>query len=409
MQLKKFIKKYKYEIAIIFFVALALVLRLINLSSPNWQVFDEIYYYNWGRDYLTGTYFFDVHPPTGKLFISLGQLVFGNNLFASRFFQAIAGTISIYLVYLFTDRLTKNKNIALLSAILMFFETSMFVESRLSLINIFIIPFVLLSFIYYLKWLDNKRFKYIILSLIFLSISATVKWSALFNAPVLLIFTILDQKASKLALEQIRKNKIIRPIIIVLSFIIPYLLIFLFDYFKGDNLIQWHIRSFSFHHDLQGSHPYASQWYQWLFMVRPIWLEFKQTLSGHIIGILEVGNPFIIIPATISIVFTVWQTFFNQNKKYLLIILAIIINLIPWIFISRESFYYHFIPIIPFTIVSLSIMINYFLSHNEKTKYLAYFLIISSVWFFIWYWPMINGLEIPFSGYEDRVISSTWR
>eukprot|EP00124_Ichthyophonus_hoferi_P002460 Ihof_evm10s168 gene=Ihof_evmTU10s168 len=50
---------------------LAFMTRLYRLSEPHSIVFDEVHFGGFASKYITGIYFFDVHPPTGKLLYAL--------------------------------------------------------------------------------------------------------------------------------------------------------------------------------------------------------------------------------------------------------------------------------------------------------------------------------------------------
>lgn len=52
------------------FTLAALALRLYRISFPRQVVFDEVHFGGFASNYLKGTYFFDVHPPLGKLIIA---------------------------------------------------------------------------------------------------------------------------------------------------------------------------------------------------------------------------------------------------------------------------------------------------------------------------------------------------
>ena len=57
--------------SIFFLVTLvAVVLRFYRISEPRQVVFDEVHFGGFASHYLKGTYFFDVHPPLGKLIIA---------------------------------------------------------------------------------------------------------------------------------------------------------------------------------------------------------------------------------------------------------------------------------------------------------------------------------------------------
>src|ERR1044072_5042793 len=66
-------------------------IRFFHLGFPNKQVFDEVYFPVFARDYIDRINFYDVHPPFGKFVIALGMLFFGDNPIGWRIMPAIFG------------------------------------------------------------------------------------------------------------------------------------------------------------------------------------------------------------------------------------------------------------------------------------------------------------------------------
>lgn len=402
-------KIYKnYLFWVILLVVFSLIIKLVNLNCPDWQIFDEIYYYNFAKDYLNNNYFFDVHPPLGKLFISLGIFIFKGSLFGARFFQVLASSSIIYIIYLLVNKLFKNKTIAFFAAILMFFETSMFVEGRYALINIFIVFFTLISFYYFVNFIENKKINFFYLSLFFTSLAISVKWTATINLLIYFIFILIDKNTRNILIDNILKNIFKFIFWIFVSLFLPYLIIFLPDYFKGEKFISWHYNAYMFHKNLISHHPYASSWYKWFLDLRPVWFEYRETPDKLVLGIIEYGNPFIIIASTISFLHVLIKEKFYQNKFLFLIIISVFANIIPWILIKREAFFYHFIPILPFMLIILSYTL-FKIFQNKKIRILFYIYFAFIIFFFLWFWPLLNGILISFDGYTSRIIFSFLR
>lgn len=69
-------KEIYYNIFLSLFTALALITRAALIHHPGQVVFDEVHFGKFASFYLRGEYYFDVHPPLGKMLIALvGYLV----------------------------------------------------------------------------------------------------------------------------------------------------------------------------------------------------------------------------------------------------------------------------------------------------------------------------------------------
>lgn len=155
------------------------IIRFVRLGSPNTLVFDETYYVkdawtmlmtgearNWPTqvgvtktsidqlfaDGQTNLWLpsaeYVVHPPIGKWCIAVGLELFGgaNNPFAWRFATAFAGTIAVLLVCRAAFRLFHDRSIALIAGFLMTIDGLGITMSRTSLLDNFIMVFVLAAF-----------------------------------------------------------------------------------------------------------------------------------------------------------------------------------------------------------------------------------------------------------------------
>ncbi len=133
-------------------LALALVtgfLRLWRLSSPHEVIpLDETYYPNDARSYLRiGTEEgFAVHPPVAKWLIAGGMQLFGDRPFGWRFAAAVVGTLAVLVVYLAARRMWGTRFAAAGAAVIVATDGLFFVQSRISMLDIFLAFFILLGF-----------------------------------------------------------------------------------------------------------------------------------------------------------------------------------------------------------------------------------------------------------------------
>lgn len=150
--------------------ALAAALRFAGVGNPHQLIFDETYY---ARDayallqagyelawpegsesaFLTedpqpsGEAAYVVHPPLGKWLIAVGIHLFGTETALGwRFAPAVAGVVSVVLVALIAQRMFRSVFLGGVAGVLTAVEGHHLVMSRVALLDIFMMMFVLAAF-----------------------------------------------------------------------------------------------------------------------------------------------------------------------------------------------------------------------------------------------------------------------
>src|SRR4051794_24938511 len=137
--------------------ALAAGLRMWRITRPKAKVFDEVYYAHdaWNllkhgveldagkHDTAPG---FIVHPPLGKWMIAVGEALFGNNPLGWRFSAAIVGSLAVLMIARIARRLFRSTALGCIAGLLLAFDGLEFVHSRTSMLDIFLMFWVLAAF-----------------------------------------------------------------------------------------------------------------------------------------------------------------------------------------------------------------------------------------------------------------------
>ncbi|OCF73163.1 dolichyl-phosphate-mannose-protein mannosyltransferase [Kwoniella mangroviensis CBS 8886] len=182
--------------------------RMYRLGRPDSVVFDEVHFGGFATKYLKRRFFMDVHPPLAKLLITLSAWVggFDGNFdfkdigkdyiepgvpyITMRFFPALLGLALIPLTFLTIISLRLSLATAILGSILIAFENALITQSRLILLDSFLVFFTGLTTLFWVRFSNHDsegraftRPWWFNLTLTGLSLGAVVscKWVGLFT------------------------------------------------------------------------------------------------------------------------------------------------------------------------------------------------------------------------------------
>ena len=212
----------------------------------------------------------------------------------------------------------------------------------------------------------------------------------------------------------LRKDKYLFKLFIVcvISFIIIPIVVYLLSYILFPNLsyydgtlggvFETNKMMYEYHANLEATHPFASKWYEWPIMYKPVWLYSNNLINGMRETIVDIGNPLVWwfgIPGFIYLVISAIKK--NDLSRFILIF--ILSSFLPYIFIGRIMFIYHYFITLPFVMLGIVSFIKWITEKMKSDK--AYWIYIYSVivMFFIFY-PVVSGLPTK----EDYINALKW-
>ena len=186
------------KLFLVLFVA-DLILRAIWLDKPTGSlIFDEWYYVNVARvilrlpqsvgangqpPYVNPQLGLDPnheHPPLAKLLIALSMHLLGDNGFGWRIPSVIFGSVAILVFYLLMKRIATYKMVPLVATFLFSFDNLVFIQSRIAILDIFALTFMLVGFYWYFSGHSY-------LSAIGMALSALTKFTGLAGLGVIVL------------------------------------------------------------------------------------------------------------------------------------------------------------------------------------------------------------------------------
>lgn len=385
-----------------------------EISYLNSTYFDEIYFARTAYDYKVGIEAYEwVHPPLGKMLQAIPVLLFNNfSPFFYRLMGNIAGIIMIYVMYLFGKLLFQTRKWSIVAALLMFLDTFHFTQTRIGTVDSFLVLFIMLALYFMYRYVliaDNK--KTLFLSGLFFSLSIMVKWTGFLAGLALAIIYFSSQIQKRKPLKETFLYGTCFFVIIPLILYFGIYLIYPNNQVTYTNspkaVITQTSKMYEYHSTLEAEHAFSSPWYSWPISYRPVWYYTKNYSTITKGTIIAVGNVVIWWMGILSFFIGIYLLIKKKDKSVFLLLTTILSLWLPYIFIGRVMFLYHFFPVLPFLMLLIIVSLKKF---EEKTSitYITPVYLLAVLAFFLIYYPVISGLPMSKHYVDTLKLFSSW-
>ena len=147
---------------------------------------------------------------------------------------------------------------------------------------------------------------------------------------------------------------------------------------------------FSYHSGVDATHPYSSRWWQWILNGRPIlyYLEYSGSDKSTIGAFL---SPLLCWGGLAAILSMLWLWIKEKDRTARFIFLGYLAQLLPWVFVDRITFEYHYFPSSVFLLLALGYVFDSLRRRCESWKWLFGATAAVSVLLFIAFYPVLSG------------------
>jgi dolichyl-phosphate-mannose-protein mannosyltransferase len=438
--------------------AVAAVLRFTGLGSPGSQIFDEVYYakdahdlwrYGYERNTQNTGPGFIAHPPLGKWLIGVGEQAFGYNAFGWRVAAAVVGSLSVLVLVRVARRMTRSTLLGCVAGLLLCFDGLHFVQSRVAMLDIFLMWWILVAFACLL--IDRDAFRaglaggrpagfrpWRLLAALCLGCALATKWSAVWYVVAfgLLAFA-WDCGARRSAgvtgpvVATLRSAAGWAPLCLVvvlgaytLSWSGWFFSTGAYDRAYGSNAlagwIQYHREILRFHTHLTTYHRYASLPWSWLLLGRPV-AYFYSTPTGCGAAscsreVLALGNPVLWWPFAGTLVVMAWRWLARRDWRAAAVLAAVGAGFLPWLpYPHRTMFLFYALPALPFLVLATTMCLGVVLGGPEASprRRLAGALAVAGyvvlvVVTFTFFYPLLAGTTLTYLDWHRRMWFGTW-
>lgn len=415
-------------------------------SYMNSAYFDEVYFPKTAYEILNRLKIYETtHPPLGKVIMAASMYVFGTTPFAYRLMGTLSGIIMLPLLYLAAAKLLKNKLYALFATAVFALDFMHFTQTRIATIDSFSLLFILCMYKFVLDYeaMDwrstslGRRLLPLFICSVFFGLGAATKWICVFTA-LSLAFIILysiaenyvkisrwevtaakNKSSSNNAFfgvttpDNLKLHTVLTFVFCILFFagvsLVVYCMSYIpqmrYDLAEGQSFIQYIIESqkfmFDYHAYLEAEHPFSSKWYEWPLITRPLFAYVSRSDDGGTVSsISSFGNPAIWWFSLWTMIFLTLSLFKTRDKKGMFIAAGYFAQFLPWCFIQRTTFIYHYFASLPFAIISIPYFFGGAFREKTSRKFMIFYIILCIALFLMFY-PVISGQNVSVDYIKD--------
>jgi dolichyl-phosphate-mannose-protein mannosyltransferase len=408
--------------------------------------FDEVYFARAAENYANHQIPDErTHPPLGKIIQATGVAVFGETPFGWRIMGVVFATLMIPLMYLLGKKLFGTWIGGFSPAFLFAFDFMHFTMARIGTVDTYVVFFSLLSQLFFLIYFMNvvkggwkTSVLPLFLAVVFFALGFSTKWFVLYSALGLLALLVAIRFKDLTKLKSSLSAKYVaffdHPFWLLLGFVgivaVIYFATYIPEMLAGDSfptIINLQFAMFSFHSGTV-TDPASAPWWSWPFMFRldgvnvPRWFDISYLPNNTVSTISVFGNPVVWwVGFALMLVLTeraihgrellanLWSRISKSSARQrisirakgwdlpaIFIVVVFFFSWLPYVFISRATYIYHFYLSVPLLCLAITYFINkYWNTRVGKVAAIAIF--AGTIAMFVLFYPVISGAPVSTS------------
>lgn len=410
-------------------------------SYRNSTYFDEIYHPRTAYEHLhLMPYYETTHPPLGKLIMSVGIAIFGMNPFGWRCMGALMGGLMLPAFYILLKKLFGRTRYSAIGTLLFAFDFMHYSLTRMGTIDSYPVLFIICMYLFMYDFgkralalargaeeSRTKMMRSLFLSGMFMGLGCASKWTAVYAAVglgieylVLMCFVAVNARENKLfdfkpflfktCLWCIPFFVIIPAAIYILS----YLPISMVDGYGNvfEAMLNNQKYMLDYHSKLGGTHPYASKWYTWPIVYKPMWAYMapdSAVETGQIGAISIFQNPLLSWVGIAAFIYAICVGVKKRDKRVLFLLIGLSAQYVPWIFVPRYTLQYHFFATMPFLICFIIYAMQNLEGKMPRFKFVSNAFAVACIVLFAMFYPVLTGIPVSKEWTETMLVwFDTW-
>lgn len=381
----------------------------------NSSYFDEIYHARTAYEHLRGVYPYEVsHPPLGKVILSLGIRLFGMTPLGWRCMGALFGVAMLPLMWDLLRRMFRDDRVALCGAALLAFDFMHLTQTRIATIDSFATLFILLMYLFLYRYFTEGKLRHLAACGVAFGVGAATKWTCLYAGAGLGVLWALHWvfqgvQAHRAGDGRRYARRLLGNIGFCLVFfvLVPGMIYYAsyYPYSAARGLhgagmyftreyaaivLENQRFMFTYHAGLVATHPYSSRWWQWLLDLRPI-LYYLSYGDGTVSTIGAFVNPLLCWGGLLALPVLAYRAV-RHDRTALFILVGYLAQVLPWVFISRLTFEYHYFAATLFLVLALGYVFDRL--RQRGSFGIVYAFTAASGALFALFYPVLTGVTV---------------
>lgn len=301
-----------------------------------------------------------------------------------------------------------------------------FIYSRMGLVDIYVTVLglgTMLAFASYLRSPPDRARWPLFLTGVLLGLGIATKWNAAFlglgvGLVVLWrVYKLFRASRQEDPSDEVRLGLVDHLFWVPLALgVVPlaiYILAFSQFFLEGYSIsqfIQLQKETFNVHSTIRDNSSNASRWWEWPLALRNVWFGTRSFADGRTATILANGNPLLywgFLPALAWLCVHWWR---QRSTALIIIAIGFFGQWLPWIFIERSTYTYHFLPAVPFGCLAVAVaVVNLCQGNTGWRRTLAIEYVVLVVLAFAFFYPIYAYYPLSEAGMALRMWLPSWR
>jgi dolichyl-phosphate-mannose--protein O-mannosyl transferase len=411
-----------------------------GLGAAHDIYFDESWYVPTARALIkSGTMMHQEHPPLGKLLIALSMRVFGDNPVGWRAMSALFGSLTLTATLVWSYALLRNVGQALWACAITLFDSIVYVQARIAMLDIFLMAFCALALAFFTLSLKERKSPtrsrvYAMLMGVSLGLASACKLSGVFLLcgviAVRLLIGLL--KLWRVRFEDAKEADFFAPdawaaltplhtiLALVAAPLLAYFVAYLPQLVHEGSILDFFAaqrRMIAIMTGNSATHPYSSLWFQWPAMTRPVWYLFHVggpravtwSAAYPAQAIVALVNPLVFYVGEAAILVAAWRWIVARDVDAMIVAVAFFVQYLPWAINPKglEFFYYYFPSLL---CLGPALALVFFRGGSRLGSCLAVGFLVAAGLTFVFYLPVLSAqFPIAPDAFSERIWFDSWR